>query len=149
MALREQIMADIKSAMKSKDQVRLGTLRFLNSAIKNREIDSRPNELTEDDVLSVIKKAVKQRKESIEQYQQAGRADLAEKEESELAVLSDYLPAELGRDKVEEVVAAVIADLGADSIKMMGAVMKEAIQRCGGAADNKVVSEIVKAKLSN
>lgn len=149
MKLKEQIMADIKDAMKSKESVRLGTLRFLNSAIKNKEIDARPNELTEDDVLSVIKKAVKQRKESIEQYQQADRVDLVEKEQAELAVLSQYLPEEMSREKVEEVVTQVIQDLNADSIKMMGAVMKETIVRCQGSADNKVVSEVVKAKLQN
>ena len=149
MALKDQIMADIKEAMKNKDQVRLGTLRFLNSAIKNKEIEARPKELTEDDVLSVIKKAVKQRKESIDQYQQAGRNDLAEKEESELKVLNDYLPEQMGREQVEALVAAVVTELSADSMKMMGAVMKEVIARSGGAADNKVVSEVVKAKLGS
>ena len=146
--LKTQIMADIKEAMKAKDQVRLGTLRFLNSAIKNKEIEVRPNELTDDDVMAVLKKAVKQRKESIEQYNQAGRADLAEKEESELKVLGAYLPEEMSPDKVEEVVLAVISELGADSIKQMGAVMKEVIARTQGAADNKIVSQVVKAKLS-
>lgn len=148
MSLKAQIMADIKEAMKNKEQVRLGTLRFLNSAIKNKEIEVRPNEISEDDILSVIKKAVKQRKESIDQYQKAERQDLADKEKSELDVLSVYLPEQMSREKVEEIVTAVIKDLGADSMKMMGAVMKETLTRCGGAADNKVVSEVVKAQLS-
>lgn len=148
MALREKIMADIKTAMKNKDQVRLDTLRFLNSAIKNREIELRPNAITEEDILGVLKKAVKQRNESIEQYQQAGRADLVEKETGELNVLQEYLPQQLSREKVEAIVAQVIADLKADSVKMMGAVMKEVIARTKGAADNKLVSEVVKSKLN-
>lgn len=147
MNLRDQIVADIKSAMKNKEQVRLGTLRLLNSVIKNREIDKRPDPLTEDDVLSVLKKAVKQRKESIEQFEKAGRKDLADKEKDELNVLSGYMPEQLSREQTEEIVAAVIVDLSADSMKMMGAVMKEVTARTKGSADNKIVSEVVRAKL--
>lgn len=147
MSLKENIMADIKTAMKAKDQVRLETLRFLNSAIKNREIEVRPNEISEDDILGVIKKAVKQRKESIEQFQQAGRNDLADKEKSELEILTTYMPEQMSQEKIEEIVTAVITEMKADSVKMMGAVMKEVIVRCQGAADNKIVSQVVKAKL--
>ena len=149
MALRDQIMADIKTAMKSKDQIRLDTLRFLNSAIKNREIEMRPNAITEDEIILVLKKAVKQRNESIEQFQQAGRADLVEKEQGELKVLSEYLPQQMDRAQIEKIVTAVMQDLSANSLKMMGAVIKEVITRSKGAADNKLISEIVKAKLVN
>ena len=142
-------MADIKTAMKSKDQIRLDTLRFLNSAIKNREIEMRPNAITEDEIILVLKKAVKQRNESIEQFQQAGRADLVEKEQGELKVLSEYLPQQMDRAQIEKIVTAVMQDLSANSLKMMGAVIKEVITRSKGAADNKLISEIVKAKLVN
>lgn len=148
MQIREQLMNDMKSAMRDKDQIRLDTIRGLQSAIKNREIDSRPNPITEDDVLAVIKKLVKQRKESIEQFQTAGRQDLVEKETTELKVLEVYLPAQMGKEQIEKIVTEVIAEVGAKSIKDMGAVMKAVSAKTAGAADNKVVSEIIKTKLA-
>lgn len=148
MDVREQIMADVKTAMRDKDSLKLTTLRFLQAAIKNREIEVRPNAITGDDVLSVIKKLVKQRKESIEQYQAGGRKDLADQEAAELKILETYLPAQMGREQVEKIVADVMAALGAKTIKDMGPVMKEVQARTAGAADGKMVSEIVRAKLS-
>lgn len=148
MEIREKIMADIKSAMVSKDTVKLNTLRFLNSAIKNKEIDSRPNPLTADDVMAVIKKLVKQRKESIEQFSAAGRTDLADNETAELKVLEIYLPAQMTKEQIEVLVVEVIAATGAKSIKDMGTVMKETMARSGGSADGKLISEIIKAKLN-
>src|SRR5688500_10422181 len=100
-------MADIKSAMKEKQTVKLNTLRFLQSAIKNREIELRPNPITPDDVLGVLKKTVKQRKESIEQYQAGQRLDLVEQETAELKILEQYLPAQLSREEIEKVVTEV------------------------------------------
>ncbi len=147
MELREQIANDVKTAMKEKNQVRLNTLRFLQSAIKNREIDMRPEPLTGDEVMSVLKKLVKQRKESIEQYQAGGRQDLVESEAAELKILEAYLPQQMGRDQVEKIVTDVIAALGAKSVKDMGQVMKEVMARTQGTADNKTISEIIKAKL--
>lgn len=141
-------MADVKDAMKSKDQLKLNTLRFLQAAVKNREIELRPNPITSDEVMGVIKKLVKQRKESIEQYKAGGRQDLADQEAAELKVLEGYLPAQMGRDQVEKVVTEVIAALGAKSVKDMGPVMKEVIARTAGAADNKTVSELIKSKLT-
>lgn len=149
MELREKILADIKSAMVSKDTVKLNTLRFLNAQIKNKEIDSRPNPITADDVMAVIKKLVKQRKESIEQFQSAGRTDLADQENAELKVMEAYLPAQLSKEQIEVIVAEVITAIGAKSIKDMGTVMKEAMVRTAGAADGKLISEIIKSKLSN
>lgn len=148
MQIREQIMNDMKAAMREKDQVRLDAIRGLQSAIKNREIDSRPNPLTEDDVLAVIKKLVKQRKESIEQFQSAGRQDLVEKESTELKVLETYLPAQMSREQIEKIVAEVVAETGAKTIKDMGTVMKAVTAKTAGAADNKLVSELIKAKLA-
>jgi uncharacterized protein len=148
MEIREQLMADVKEAMKSKDQLKLNTLRFLQAAVKNREIELRPNAITSDEVMGVIKKLVKQRKESIEQYQNGGRQDLADQEAAELKVLEGYLPAQMGRDQVEKVVTEVIAALGAKTVKDMGPVMKEVIARTAGTADNKTVSEVIKSKLT-
>ncbi len=148
MEIREQIMADVKDAMRSKDQLKLNTLRFLQSAVKNREIELRPNSITSDEVMGVIKKLVKQRKESIEQYQNGGRQDLADQEAAELKVLEGYLPAQMGREQIEKVVTEVIASLSAKTVKDMGPVMKEVIARTAGAADNKTVSEVIKSKLS-
>jgi uncharacterized protein len=146
--IREKILADIKSAMVSKDTVKLNTLRFLNAAIKNKEIDSRPTPLTADDVMAVVKKLVKQRKESIEQFQTAGRNDLVDAESAELKVLEAYLPAQMSREQIEAVVAEVIAATGAKTIKDMGTVMKEAMARTAGSADGKMISEVIKSKLT-
>ena len=148
MEVREKLMADMKDAMRTKDQVRLEAIRFLQAAIKNREIEVRPNPISSDDVLAVIKKMVKQRKESIEQYQNAGRKDLADKESSELKILENYLPAQMSREQIEAVVTAVIAETKASSIKDMGTVMKAVSAKTAGGADNKIVSEVIKAKLS-
>lgn len=147
MSLKEQIMADVKSAMKNKDQGRLDTLRFIHSAIKNKEIDSRPNELTEQDVMAVLKTMAKQRKESIEQYEKGNRQDLAEIEKFQLSIIESYLPQQMSREQVEAIVSEVITSMNATSMKQMGAVMKEVLAKTGGAADNKTVSEVVKAKL--
>ena len=148
MELRDKIAADVKAAMIAKESAKLGALRMLQSAIKNREIDMRPDPITPEEVMNVVKKLVKQRKESIEQFQAAGRTDLVEQETAELKVLEVYLPAQMGREQIEALVTEVIAALGAKSVKDMGPVMKEVIAKSGGAADNKVVSEVIKSKLS-
>ncbi len=148
MEIRDKIMADVKSAMIAKESLRLTTLRGLQAAIKNREIELRPEAISADDVMSVVKKLVKQRKESIDQFKQAARQDLVDQEEAELKVLEVYLPAQMSRELIEALVAEVVTALGAKTVKDMGPVMKEVIARSGGAADNKVVSELIKAKLA-
>jgi uncharacterized protein YqeY len=148
MEIKEKMMNDLKEAMKAKDQVRLDAIRFLQAAIKNKEIDSRPNPITADDVLAVIKKMIKQRKESIEQYQNAGRTDLVEKETKELNVIEAYLPPQMSKEQVEAIVTATITELKAASVKDMGPVMKAVIAKTAGQADNKLVSELIKAKLN-
>lgn len=148
MNLREKILADIKSAMLAKESVKLNTLRFLQSAIKNKEIDSRPNPITEDDVMAVVKKLIKQRKESIEQYTTAGRQDLVDQETAELKVMEVYLPAQMSKQQIEAVVTEVIKAVGAKSVKDMGTVMKESISRTAGQADSKTISEVIKAQLA-
>ena len=148
MEIRERILSDMKMAMKEKNQVKLDTIRFLQSAIKNKEIDSRPNPITSDDVMNVIKKLVKQRKESIEQFVAAGRSDLADKETGELKILETYLPQQMGAAELEKIVIAAISESGAKTAKEMGAVMKLVMAKTQGSADNKMISELVKAKLS-
>lgn len=148
MDLREQITTDVKTAMRDKDSVKLTTLRFVQAAIKNREIELRPNAITADEVMAVLKRLVKQRKESIDQYTAGGRQDLVDQETAELKILEHYLPAQMDRAQVEKLVADVIAALGAKTVKDMGPVMKEVIARSAGAADSKMVSEVVRAKLA-
>ena len=147
MSLKAKILDDIKSAMKERNQVKMDTLRFLQSAVKYREIEVRPAEIKDEDIIGVIKKLVKQRQESIEQFDKAGRKDLSDKERAELEVIQTYLPKAMDRADVEKIVVAVIADLKASTVKEMGPVMKEVIARTNGAADNKVVSELVRSKL--
>jgi uncharacterized protein YqeY len=147
MDLKTKVTADTKTAMLAKDQLRVNTLRFLQAAIKNREIELRPNAISGDEMMAVLRKLVKQRKESIEQYQAGGREDLAQNEASELKILETYLPQQMAREQIEALVTQVITDLSAKTIKDMGSVIKEVIVRAQGAADNKSVSEIVKSKL--
>ena len=146
--LKETIMADIKEAMKAKEQLRLDTLRFVHSAIKNREIELRPEPISNDEVSGVLKKIIKQRKDSIEQYTNANRQDLADKEKAELSIIESYLPKQMTKEAVEQLVATVVKELNATSMKQMGAVIKEVITRSAGTADGGMVSQLVKAKLS-
>ena len=147
METREKLTNDMKEAMKAKDSLRLDTIRFLQAAIKNREIEMRPDPITGDEVMAVIKRMVKQRKESIEQYQAAARQDLADKEISELKILETYLPAQMSREQIEALVAQTVSELKATSLKDMGSVMKAVSAKTQGSADNKIVSELIKAKL--
>ena len=135
--------------MKSRDQVTLVSLRFLNSVIKNQEIEIRPRELADEDVIKVIKKLVKQGKDSIEQFEKGGRTDLVNEEKAKLAAIEVYLPQPLSREKVEAIVAEVMASLNVTSMGQMGAVMKEVISQTAGQADNKMISEIVKTQLQS
>jgi uncharacterized protein YqeY len=134
--------------MKEKNMEKLNALRMVQSAFKNREIELRPNPMPEEECITVIKKLVKQRKESIEQFQAAGRTDLVDAETKELKLLEAYLPAQMSREQIEAIVTEAIAATGAKSVKEMGVVMKEAQIRTKGQADNKIVSEIIKAKLN-
>ena len=134
--------------MLAKDSVKLNTLRFLQAAIKNKEIEARPNPINADDVMTVIKKLVKQRKESIDQFTAASRMDLADQESAELKVLEAYMPQQLDKAQIEKIISEVITALNATSMKDMGSVVKEAMVRTAGAADGKLMSEIIKAKLA-
>jgi uncharacterized protein YqeY len=147
MALREQLEADMKAAMKGRDTLRLETVRGIRGAMRNKEIELGES-LDDEGILRVIRTLVKQRTDSIEQYQAAGRRDLVEKETAERQLLEAYLPAAPDEQAVEAAVAAVIAELGAQSPKDMGRVMKAALEKLGAGADGKLVSQIAKRRLS-
>lgn len=147
-SLRDKIVVDMKSAMKSKDALKLSALRMIHSNLKNKEIEMRPKELSSQDVVQVLKKMSKERKDAIEQYNKAGRKDLADKESYELNVLEFYLPKPLSEEKTKALVSHVIKDLKATSMKDMAGVMKEISQRSQGSVDNKLVSQLVKGQLS-
>lgn len=149
MSLKEKILEDIKNAMKAKEADRLSAIRFLQAAVKNKEIELRPHAITDPDILAVVKKLAKQRKDSITEFEKAGRNDLVDKEKFELTVLEEYLPKQLSADEVKKVVSDVIQSLGAKDIKQMGAVIKEVQARTAGAADGKTISDLVKSQLSS
>lgn len=147
MSLKDKIVADLTAAMKAKDAVRLGTLRMVKANLMNRQID-KGGELTDEETTKALQSLVKQRRDSIEQYTNAGRTELAEKEQSEIAVIEDYLPQAASAEEIEAAVAEAIAETGATSMKEMGAVMKAALAKLEGkTVDGKLVSETVKAKL--
>ena len=144
--LTEQIRADLTAAMKAQEKERLSTLRMLQSSIKNEQINS-GHELSDEEAMTVIRKAVKQRLDSIEQYTNAGRTELADKERSEMDLLKTYLPPELTDEEIETGVREIIASTGAQSKKDMGKVMKEATARYKGRAYGKKVQEVVQRLL--
>lgn len=146
MSLKERITEDMKAAMRAKDSERLGTIRLLTAAIKQKEVDERI-ELTDAQVLAVIEKMNKQRKDSITQFEAGGRQDLADKERSELTVLSAYMPASLPQAEVQAAVAAAVASTGATGPQDMGRVMAVLKQDLAGRADMTAVSAMVKAAL--
>ena len=147
MSLKEQITEDMKAAMRAKDTARLGTVRLLLAAMKQKEVDERVV-LTDADILGIIDKMVKQRRESITQFEKAGRNDLASVEKAEIAVLSGYLPQQLSEAEVGQVIAAAIAQAGAAGVKDMGKVMALLKSRLAGRTDMGKVSGLVKAKLA-
>jgi uncharacterized protein YqeY len=137
MSLSERLTEDMKNAMKAgaAGKVRLDTIRFLRSALKNVEIDKKAP-LTDEDVLGVITKQVKQLKDSIDEFQKAGRSDLVEKAQAEVAVLSDYLPQQMSEAEVRDLARQIIADVGAQGPKDMGKVMGPLVARTKGRAKN-------------
>ena len=146
MTLKAQILDDVKSAMRARDQKRLTALRLITSAIKQIEVDKRI-EVDDQIVLGILDKMVKQRRESLEQYESAGRDDLAAQETFELELISVYLPEALSDDEVGALIKQAVADTGASSIRDMGAVMNKLRAEVQGRADMKAVSSAVKAQL--
>jgi uncharacterized protein YqeY len=150
MSLKDRLVADMTQAMKNKDANKLSTLRMAKSSLMNEENKRGVGTvLTDEEVIKVLQSLVKQRKDSIAQYEAAGRTELAEKEKAELAVLEEYLPQAASQEEVTAAVEEAISETGASSMKEMGAVMKAALAKLAGkTADGKMVSETVKAKLS-
>ena len=148
MPLNEQIAADLTAAMKAKDAPRLSALRMLKAAMMNRKIE-KGAELDDEEMQKLLRSLVKQRRDSIEQYEKAGRQELVNKEQAEIDVIETYLPQAASAAEIETVVAAAIAETGATSIKDMGRVMKAAQSALAGKnADGKMVADTVKARLS-
>ncbi len=148
MSLKEQIVADVTVAMKAKDAARTSTLRMLKAAIVNRQIE-KGGELDDEELMKLLRSQVKQRRDSVEQYEKGGRQDLADKELAEIAVIEGYLPQAASQEEIDQAVAAAIAETGAASMKEMGAVMKAVMPRLAGKnADGRAVSETVKKKLT-
>jgi len=147
-SLLDRLNEDLKQAMREKDKVRLRTLRSLRAALKNKEIDQREDGaetvLSEQDQLAVLRKQVNQRKDSIEQYEDAGRDDLVQQEQEELEVLNEYMPDQLSDDELEEVLKEIIDEVGAESMADMGPVMGRAMNRLRGRVDGGRVQEKVK-----
>jgi len=147
MTFLDRVNEDLKAAMKSKDSERLSTLRMVKAALKNREID-KMGAVTDEEAIKTLQSLVKQRRDSIEQYQRAGRIDLAEKEAAEIRTIEEYLPAALDETAIARVVEETIAETGASSMKEMGAVMKAVMAKLAGqTVDGKAVNQIVKSKL--
>ena len=149
MSLSKQIVSDLTAAMKAQDASRLSTLRMVKAAMMNRQIE-KGSELDDDDMQKLLRSLVKQRRDSIEQYEKAGRQELVDKEKAEIEVIETYLPQAVSREEIEQVVAAAIAETGATSMKDMGKVMKATQAALAGKnADGRLVSEVVKAKLNS
>ncbi len=147
MTLREQINEDMKTAMKARNAEKLAAIRLLQAALKQKEVDERI-EITDDIVLAVIEKMLKQRKDSIEQYTAGKRLDLVAREEFEVGILSAYMPAQLSEDEVRAILDGVIAETGATTAKDMGKVMNALRAKVAGRADMGKLSAIVKARLA-
>ncbi len=148
MSLEDQLNQDYIQAMKARDSVRSATLNFLRAKVKDVKIEKRVEKVSDEDIVSVIKKQIKQRQDSISQFQAGGRADLVAKEEVELGILKVYLPAEMSAEQITAVVDGIIKSSGATSIKDMGRVMKDALAQLAGKADNQLVSSVVKERLT-
>ncbi len=149
MTLKEKITSDLKEAMKAGDTLRRDTLRLIDSAIKNSEIEKKKREegLTDEEVLEVLGRAVKQRQDSIRQFEAGGRPDLAESEKAELEIIMPYLPAQLSQAEIEAVVTEILATSENPTLADLGKIMGQAMAQLKGKADGNVVREIVKEKL--
>ena len=150
MSLKDKITEDIKAAMKSKDKVRLETVRSIKKFLLEKEVSARgegKDSLSEAEEIEVVVQAAKQRRDAIEQYQKAGRQELADNEAAELAIIEEYLPKQLSGEEATAIIEEIIAQVGASSPKDMGKVMGPAMQQLKGKVDGKKVQEIVKNKL--
>ena len=148
MTLQEKIQSHLTDAMRSKDQLRLSVLRMMKSAVKNKEIE-KMKALEESELLAVLITLVKQRKDSVEQFRRGGRQELADKEEAEIKIIQEYLPAAASEEDIQRAIAEAVQETGAASMKDMGKLMKATLARLAGkTADGARVSQMVKEKLS-
>lgn len=147
MSIKAALQEDMKSSMRAKDQQRLTTIRMILAGIKQKEIDSQTN-LSDSDMLALLSKMAKQRREAIDQYSKAGRDDLAEKEKQEITIIEHYLPKPLSEDEVKAIIEAAIKECGASSMQDMGKVMGQIKSKLTGQADMGLVSRIVKSLLT-
>lgn len=149
MSLREKIISDLKTAMKEGDTVKRDVLRLLDSAIKNSEIEKKKREqgLSDEEVVEVLSRAVKQRNDSVEQFEKGGRPDLAEKEKTEMEVISKYLPAQLSKDEIASEIRDIVLKMENVSIADFGKVMGQAMAKLKGRADGNAVRDAVKEEL--
>lgn len=148
MSLRDRLTEDLKLAMKSRDQLRMDVIRMIKAAILNKEVELK-KDLDDAEMSRIMTTLIKQRRESVEQFEKAQRMELAEKERKEITIIETYLPKAISPDELEQIVASVLTETGASSIKDMGAAMKAVMARLAGqTVDGKQVSDLVKAKLT-
>lgn len=147
MSLNDRLNEDMKQAMRSQDKFRLSVIRMVRSSIKNIEIDQRRS-LDDQEVLDVLNREIKQRKDSLQEFEKAGRDDLVEQLKQELAILADYMPQQLSEDEVKEIVQQTIQEVGASSKADMGKVMGALMPKVKGRADGKLVNQIVQQSLA-
>ena len=147
--LEEKILNDYKEAMKARDALKSSVLSFLRADLMNLAMAKKKKSLDDPEAVSVIKKQIKQRQDSIEQFTKGDRLEMAEKEKKELEILKAYLPPELSEEEVKKVIAEAVSETGASSMKDMGRLMKEVNAKLAGQADGKLVAELVKQSLSN
>lgn len=149
MALKEKLQNDLTAAMRARDEVRSGTIRMILTAIKNEEVAGKEaRELSDAEVITVLSREAKKRREAAEAYEQAGAADRAANEKAEGAIIAEYLPAQLSEAEIKDLIAAAIAETGAQGPQQMGLVMKAIQPKTAGRADGGLVSSLVKAALS-
>ena len=146
--LEEKILNDYKEAMKNRDTLKSSALSFLRADMMNVALTKKKNKLDDNEVISVIKKQIKQHQDSIEQFTKGNRQDMAEKESKELGILKAYLPPELSEEEIKKIIAEAILTTGSSGIKDMGRVMKEVTSKVKGLADGKLVSDLVRMRLS-
>ncbi|MBI5206056.1 MAG: GatB/YqeY domain-containing protein [Nitrospirae bacterium] len=148
MDILKKINEDLITSMKSKDELKTTTLRMIKSAVKNAEIAKRgKGDLTEDDIMGVLSTMVKQRKESAEQYEKANRKDLADKENTEISIIQEYLPKQLTTEELDAIIKSTIQETGVVGMKEMGKLMKELMPKVKGKADGKLVNQMIKERL--
>ena len=147
MSLKEKLMEDLKEAMKNHDEVKKNTITMIRAAVKQIEVDKRV-ELEDNDIIDIISKEAKKRKDALAEFEKAGREDLIAQTNEELAIIKDYLPEELSTEELTKIIEETIAEVGAETMKDMGKVMQAVKTKTAGRADGKTINEIVKSKLS-